>query len=968
MEAFSFWTNWGGRLSDAQFANAFTALGLLTCRSVRRSVPVSSLLFSDKRDFINDLSRQELIAITGKKTTGSGMPAMLNWSFPLKDHQLVSGRYRFYLRDIDPELLADTWKSIATGLPYGHPKPRLRLKVVGFPEKNSFRPWFRILYESAPKENSAHIDLTTSYRKIFMKWPLRLGYFPGNSAENPAVAAHSQWPASENTQLVQIGREYDNCDILVFDGNIRALERAHKGSPAKAKCNLIILRGQKEDHAPGFFQMVLGLTRLFNASGLIFVREDLSDYGVSNYLINMIDILCHNYPLDIAAGASCSQPVDSYDPLILLSRDLATFNLDEVVDKMIFDLNEMSPATMIRLPSDALPRMRIPPEILDDVQAISDDIPEVKASELREVLNNSKRSIDYNAESHGATGLSKVAKSLEKAERMHKRRDRYILARTFIWRNNAFQYEKRAFVLDMPAQIIICIGPPDKRWTKSTLPVPIEKLPKQKDPWRLKVVISDPVHIREPLAGMIELPKHGKSTECAFSFIPEKEIPFEGRITILHRGRVIQTAVLKIPVARGIRNMPRKDQLILHEIIPVRSDIADMGFRRQFDLSIITNHTSDHRPVLTAISEKHAWLVNLEDCKPITEEINALLSHVAHSVKDYEKGFESKKGEELLMGLALNGRGLYNAIVKSQLSDEVGSDLARMAYLQVVSTRYDEVVPFEFIYDRPAPRKRAKLCPDWKEALKTGGCGSCSVGDPRDTICPLGFWGLSKVIERHDVTPQMAGNRTGHFLQSEPTTDRMTLNLSGPCLFAASKEVTSKEADEVTGYLRNVFGVDPVKAGNWDEWEEQVEKNKPNLIIALPHTEGRGVKASLEIGDDTLEYVRIEETYIRPDDQDEFPLVALLGCDTSGSAIEYGNYVRQFRLYGAGVVIGTIATVFGGHAATVAKMLIRELKLDDDKNRRLGEVMRSVKRHALLNGHVMALCLVAFGDADWKLK
>ena len=64
----------------------------------------------------------------------------------------------------------------------------------------------------------------------------------------------------------------------------------------------------------------------------------------------------------------------------------------------------------------------------------------------------------------------------------------------------------------------------------------------------------------------------------------------------------------------------------------------------------------------------------------------------------------------------------------------------------------------------------------------------------------------------------------------------------------------------------------------------------------------------------------------------------------------------------------TIAKVFGGHAAAVAEQLVKGLTQETGQRERIGEIIREIKRQALIEGSLMALCVVAFGDADWKLK
>jgi hypothetical protein len=61
--------------------------------------------------------------------------------------------------------------------------------------------------------------------------------------------------------------------------------------------------------------------------------------------------------------------------------------------------------------------------------------------------------------------------------------------------------------------------------------------------------------------------------------------------------------------------------------------------------------------------------------------------------------------------------------------------------------------------------------------------------------------------------------------------------------------------------------------------------------------------------------------------------------------------------------------VLADDAADVAARLIQELALVDPvQTRRIGETLRELKRNALLDGELMPLCLVGFGDADWLLS
>ena len=62
-------------------------------------------------------------------------------------------------------------------------------------------------------------------------------------------------------------------------------------------------------------------------------------------------------------------------------------------------------------------------------------------------------------------------------------------------------------------------------------------------------------------------------------------------------------------------------------------------------------------------------------------------------------------------------------------------------------------LPYEFVYDLDSPPPDFTLCTDWIDGVADGKCPRCHAegADNRNILCPLGFWGLSKVIERHNA-------------------------------------------------------------------------------------------------------------------------------------------------------------------------------------------------------------------------
>jgi hypothetical protein len=156
----------------------------------------------------------------------------------------------------------------------------------------------------------------------------------------------------------------------------------------------------------------------------------------------------------------------------------------------------------------------------------------------------------------------------------------------------------------------------------------------------------------------------------------------------------------------------------------------------------------------------------------------------------------------------------------------------------------------------------------------------------------------------------------------------------------------------------------------WKAWQFGVERSKPVLIVALPHAEGAGTEISLEISGDVLKGRYLDQSYVMAG-LTQPPIAMLLGCDTVNVAYTdaYARHIAVFRRAGAALVLGTVATVFGKHAAKMAARLVDNLATAvQARPERFGEVLRQAKREAIANSEMIALCLVAFGDADWKLE
>ena len=548
---------------------------------------------------------------------------------------------------------------------------------------------------------------------------------------------------------------------------------------------------------------------------------------------------------------------------------------------------------------------------------------------------------------------------------------RFLQQKSFVRRDNELQEASEGFYAGLPAIVRVRIGAPEQGWDASPSEFPIDRLPPDLERWNLTVWLTEPDHLPQPLKRQISLPRDGNSTEAEFQFKPWGLPRFEGRLTVLHRGRVIQTAVLRAGVVLPEHPRAKNDAPTLGSEIVVRYRIGELDARREFDVALVANHDSQERPLLAAVSAKAAWVKDLKQIADIAKDINKLFDPVAQVVDDYADGLDGKNGVAFLIQLAGTGSWLYEYL-NTSLGDPANNPLTAQAeYIQIVSTRPDAVVPLELVYDYAVPDDDAVVCKHWRRAVRAGRCpASCSHSSGK-TVCPLGFWGLRKVIERHAGTPDLEKNSNVLlYLQSEPGRTNDTLHLDGACVLGSSDRVQTADVTDLKKTLKQHCGKPPRYAKDWDEWETLVTKHHPTLLVALAHTDGKTSNVTLEIGGKRKRTITLRDTHVFPPPTKDRqpPLVALIGCDVAGTADDYGNHVLVFRARGAAVVIGTIATVFGQHAARVAQQLVAGmLPIGPPGPVRLGELIRDVRRQALLDNLLMPLCLVAYGDADWFL-
>ena len=404
------------------------------------------------------------------------------------------------------------------------------------------------------------------------------------------------------------------------------------------------------------------------------------------------------------------------------------------------------------------------------------------------------------------------------------------------------------------------------------------------------------------------------------------------------------------------------ERALRFEIEALVHHAADLAGRTRFDAAFVLNHDEQEVPRITLVAGEHVDISEPTDLQNAVDRIAARLEDVVTS--EAEAALEGEEARSLLVALARHGSLLHQALL-----DRHGAPLAGTERLQIVAVQPEAYLPLEFVYDRTAPSVDAKLCPNAKQALATGRCDGCPAVTDASFVCPLGFWCLSKVIERHlhqrNGGPGIEGD---YRVQNAPTASRKRLGALSAALFGASDKVDDfREGTtaEVATALETATGVATPRVKTWLEWVEGV-KASPPLLVVLPHTllDETGLLALQIEKAEQLSVVDIQDTHVGA----KGPIVLLLGCETGDPQLAFQQFPAAFRRAGAAIVLATLTKVLGRHAGPVAARLVSALG-ESSRSREVtfGEVLRDVRRSLLAEGVLTVLAVTAYGDADWVL-
>lgn len=861
------------------------------------------------------------------------------------------------------------------------------------------------LYDSLIKGGAHSAFLRSKSEGEFAwSWPLRIGV-AGDSALLAGIGP--------NSSLKPLFTAFDyerasmRANLLLLEGSLlevsAALERMQRRPQSDA---LIVFGGTGETHSPVFESLSL-LSETTGAQG-IFIFDRLDQGRAQSFTEGLIALLSHDLPLDSAVARLSREsgvPVSPY----ATRRFVEATSVREQGRILARQLQRMSDVSVQPPSKPPVKKQRLVRGVRgrakETVPVFGMDVRDARelGQQLEQRLEVPKggrttrsgniATITFDRESDGARKLADVANAFGKVSDADtaRKETRYLQARVETPAGRAIQGQGRL----LPSRDYVAtvfIGAPSSNWL--SVGEAFES-PEPSATILLDVLFWEPQASPEPQITQLILLPQGDTGIAEFPFrTTENQSVFSARIAVYHRNRNLQTGLLK----GNVGDQPAQLTFTV-DAAPVPKFVGLMD-RSGVGASIIVNDDAYGNIQAFTYSQGQASVVNVSDEKPTLAvdvdptqgdslaKLTAALGRTITSItQDPDKYSDlSKEGSRtLLLDLALHGSALLTRLRKHSL---MGDQFDRVGYIQIVSAHVDAFFPVEYFYDGEAPDDNAGICSGGppednvgissnpqaaSDALASGKCCGAYDKSPRKTICPLRFWSMSKVIERHAHLPEHSKLPAQFQLRSASVSARNRLldPLSGSVL-AASTVADAAEKDTVENLivkLNRVLRKETLRATSWASWAKGISDTHPSLLVLLPHHLQEGGFDSLEIGGDKLKSMQIHPEHVRAlKDPNTRPIVLLIGCQTSSAKIDLESFVPVFQDNGAVIIVSTIATILGRQAGPAAAAIVEEIKKQDgNPNATFGDVMLAVRRRLLAEGTPMVLGLTSYGDADWRI-
>ncbi|SEJ79350.1 hypothetical protein SAMN05216327_12048 [Dyadobacter sp. SG02] len=521
---------------------------------------------------------------------------------------------------------------------------------------------------------------------------------------------------------------------------------------------------------------------------------------------------------------------------------------------------------------------------------------------------------------------------------------------------------------DAVHQLVVRIGYPDEQFVHGTDMFPPEAVfEHSKEDIEIINLVCILNTSNKPQTAQIRLPRIGNSEETIFSFTTGKnDAVFEADILAYHNCRVIQHALFSAPVATGQQVAGRLKQNI-KVIFCVRKNLSGISERTKFAWSLFFDFVSQKKSkVLAMTGEGEVDLNSANGLAALIHEMKDEIQTVLKEDEADEGGLEAEENKNLLLYLATQGSILYTNFLKKTASLE--------GPLQIISNS-KSYLPIELVYSYPPidGGDAVTVCPDASAALCSGACCGRKEArtDPATMVCPLGFWGLSRIIERHNFDKQTKSG-VDYCVVSEPVKDRNTLHVLNNALFGSSKRVDNAGngmREQIAACIKDVTST-LSQTDDWDEWRKLATAEKPDSMVLVVHIEKDKVRKTdmLEIGDKKFLLQTLIGSKVILKHSSPAPFVIVLGCKSTNLENQAFDVSSSFISAGAAIVLSNFTRITGNHAKDILDTLLTLIEENDGEEMLFGEVVLKLRQQLLAKGKMVALSLIAQGDADWKIK
>lgn len=483
---------------------------------------------------------------------------------------------------------------------------------------------------------------------------------------------------------------------------------------------------------------------------------------------------------------------------------------------------------------------------------------------------------------------------------------------------------------------------------KSELDGERESFPDNRVQWN-KQVKTFQVHMlelgRKPVTSELDVPREGVSDIARFRYVLQSGT-VDLRFIVSDGQCILQTARLQGEAGGFFR-------------FTVESIAAPISPRqRPFDLALLVNDSLGGEPSLTTLTPAGIELAPLTGTQADTTR-SEMLEILETAVVD-----PKISTAEVLLTLAGRGKRLLR-----YLRQHVNGWPEEMTRIQL-TTQSDAFFPLEYLYDGPIPDNGTHgICSQSKGCLSQGqAISGCTIRAEARQLCPMGFLGLTAVIERHTWRK---GHAPGIWLASpEALESRQRVTDLSRVLFSASAEADKFPKQKVASepkYVHTDEIVDALQCSrpqSWSEWRACIADDHPSLLVLVMHIDND----RLHLGDsDRLLYTSIDERYIG----DQQPIVIAIGCSSGQAKMVGADLPAVLKDEGASVVVAAMTDVLGRHANRAALELALAFRAAVSPPNRgvvsIGELMTKLRRDLLADGVALGLAFVAYGDADVAL-